>query len=72
MSTKIEHLGQFLVFLADFALCYICCETIETKPQLNALFVTNSENTYFSFDLLDLVLTEQCYSEVLHLPYIDF
>ena len=38
--------------------CAICCETIETKPQLNALFVTNSENTYFSFDLIGL-----CYSE---------
>ena len=54
VSTKIENLGQFFYFwqILHFA---ICCETIETKPQLNALFVSNSENTYFSFDLLDLV-----------------
>ena len=45
--------------------CAICCETIETKPELNALFVTNSENTYFPFNLLSL--EEQCFSEILYL-----
>ena len=50
VSTKIENLGQFFYFwqILHFA---ICCETIETKPQLtsDALFVTNSENTYILF-----------------------